>query len=76
MLKKSNIIKAINRKKLWDRIGLRFDQRSIVGYFRNNHSLNCGCRYCRYNTFLRRKENKKNRYTSKLYISQKRYVNE
>jgi len=37
------------------------NEKGFVGYFRNNHSTNCGCSFCRNHTFFKKYANKKNR---------------
>lgn len=37
------------------------EEKGFVGYFRNNHTLNCGCSMCRNRTFFKRHNNRNNR---------------
>ena len=37
-----------------------------IGYFRNNHSLNCGCAICRGRTAYKRLMKRKQRYQNRL----------
>lgn len=39
-----------------------------IGYFKNNHSLNCGCGKCKEKTFIRRQNNKSKRLKNKKKV--------
>ena len=41
-----------------------------IGYFRKNHSLNCGCGQCKERTRQKRRQKKKDRMKNKKLISE------
>ncbi len=57
---------AEKRKKLWDSFGWVYKR---TNYFSKNHSLNCGCKWCRIKTIHKRSENKKNRLKARLSLT-------
>lgn len=58
MLRKREIRQIKRRKRYRDTIGAIYPSDH---YFKNNHSLNCGCSLCKSKTFFRRHENKQRR---------------
>ncbi len=74
MIKKIDIRKALSRKKLWEYMGYKYIGRG-VGYFRNNHTLNYGCGYCKEETNENRRGNKKRRASWKLLLKKGKYEN-
>lgn len=67
MLKAKDVRKALKRKRLWDLLGFNY-KNGWLGYLRNNHSLNCGCAQCRYNTFRKRYERRQQRHRFKMQL--------
>ena len=57
--------KIKNRKKLWDIFNFGYPEDGWFGFFRKNHSLNCGCSYCRAKTYFRKYENRQDRHKIK-----------
>ncbi len=49
---------AKKRKRKWDNFGWFYRG---INYLSKNHSLNCGCGWCKYETYKRRLENKQER---------------
>lgn len=60
-----NFIKK--KKKLWNNLGYPYPGTG-KGFFKRNHSLNCGCWLCTIDTYLNRKENRKERHKNKMYL--------
>ncbi len=50
------------RQKLWDIMGFVYRSKNEL---RKRHSLNCGCGMCRFNTFIKRAERRKERHSFK-----------
>jgi hypothetical protein len=68
MKKKSDILKAKTRRKLWNNLGYTY-KGSGLSYLSKRNSLNCGCPQCIGITKHRRAENKKDRFRAKINIS-------
>ncbi|MCW3787995.1 hypothetical protein [Plebeiibacterium sediminum] len=59
---------AVKRKKLWDSFGWVYRG---TNYLSKNHSLNCGCKWCRMKTINNRLENKRNRLKARISLANK-----
>jgi len=55
---KRDLQKRESRKKMWDSLGFKY---WFNNYLFKHHSLNCGCRFCRADTFMKRYRNKQER---------------
>jgi hypothetical protein len=62
---KLNILKIKSRKRLWDIFEWAYKGKN---YLSKNHSLNCGCSWCKMKTYERRRKNKQNRLTARLNL--------
>jgi len=69
MLTTIDIQIAESRKKLWDKMGWVYKGNG-VSFFKHNHSLNCGCRICKLDTFFKRFENRIDRHHTRIYLNQ------
>lgn len=67
MKKKSDILKAKSRRKLWDILGYKYKGKGL-SYLSKRNSLNCGCPQCIGITKNRRSENKRFRKFNKEFM--------
>ena len=67
-MQRREISKLKTRKKLWKLFNWDFPGNGL-GFFRKNHSLNCGCELCKEKTKIRRAENKQQRAIGKLEMT-------
>ena len=85
-LKPKELAKIKKRQKLWSQMNWYWaydinntdgtlwtsdKNKSLgIGFFKHNHSLNCGCGQCKRITYNRRYENKRNRLRNRLELKQ------
>lgn len=71
-MKKKDYKRIIDkRRKVWDTMG--YGYRGEPNRLFKNHSLNCGCSLCRYNTYSRRKDRRDDRHNIKLELKDHDY---